>query len=96
MPAHGTLEQVTKRYRLRDPNDSNIVIAECLGFAHYQAYRGDGFFYILGVSATLVLVAIRTKQDEVAIFKTCPVKLHTKILDIADEIAADGNEETRV
>ena len=62
-----TLEQATRRYRLRDPAITNTEIAGHLGLKHY--FRGDS----LGLPDCCFfqggdLAAIRTKSDEVAVF----------------------------
>jgi len=78
-----TLQGATRRYRLRDSNMSNAIIASCL---NAEIVDGDSkgspacCFFSDGYIA-----AIRTQVDEVVIFHLFGV-MQVRIADIADRI----------
>lgn len=78
-----TLQEATRRYRLRDSGMRNADIAEHLG-----AQISDGDFKGSPISCFFVdgyIAAIRTKQDEMAVFHLFQ-HVQVRMADIGDKI----------
>ena len=83
-----TLQNSTRRYRLRDSLMSNATIAEHLGLSSSDGSTGfpSCLFYTPGVYRRVVsVVAIRTKTDELSIFHVYQ-NAQDKMVDIGDRI----------
>jgi len=67
-----TLHDATTRYRLRDKNMDNREIAKSLGVRYGEFNEGEppGCFFSFGDA--IIIVAIRTEIDELAIFNRRP------------------------